>query len=312
LIGGSSACRTSRDPGVRPVFPPEVVISVKEAACELPYRGGVPLSRYGADEIAARCVEEGLVAQISGSTVWRWLHHDAIRPWQHRTWVFPRAPDFERKAARVLDLYHRVWADKPLTDDDFVVSADEKPSIQARIRIHESLPVGPKRTARIEHEYIRGGALTYIAAWDVHRARVFGRCEPRSGIQPFERLVAQVMAQEPYRSARRVFWILDNGSSHRGDPCVHRLRTVWPNVVPVHLPVHSSWLNQIEVYFSIIQRKVLTPNDFTSLDDVADRLAAFQLRYERTATPFAWKFTREALADLMRRLTEREPLLAAN
>ena len=207
------------------------------------------MSRYAARDVASQCVQQGLVAQISGTTVWRWLHEDSIKPWQHRTWIFPRARDFERKAGRVLDLYHRTWAGKPLSHKDFVISADEKPSIQARIRIHESLPASPGKPARIEHEYERGGALTYLAAWDVHRAKVYGRCESRSGIQPFERLIAQVMGQEPYRSARRVFWILDNGSSHRGEPCVNRLRAAWPNIVPVHLPVHSSWLNQVEIYF---------------------------------------------------------------
>jgi DDE superfamily endonuclease len=112
---------------------------------------------------------------------------------------------------------------------------------------------------RVEHEYERGGALAYLAAWDVHQARLFGHCEPSTGIQPFGRLVEQVMTSEPYASARRVFWIVDNGSSHRGQASVDRLLGAWPNLRLVHLPVHASWLNQIEIYFSIVQRKVLTP-----------------------------------------------------
>jgi hypothetical protein len=101
---------------------------------------------------------------------------------------------------------------------------------------------------RVEHEYDRGGALAYMAAWDVHRAKIMGRCEPTTGIEPFRRLVAQVMTTEPYASARRVFWVVDNGSSHRGNAAAERLRNDWPNATLVSLPVHASWLNQIWVY----------------------------------------------------------------
>ena len=157
------------------------------------------------------------MAEISGATIWRWLSEDAIKPWRHRSWIFPRDPNFEVKAARVLDLYAREWGGKPLGKRDFVLSSDEKTSIQARVRTHESLHPAPGRTMRIEHEYARGGSLQYLAAWDVHRAKVFGRCEPKTGIEPFGRLVDQVMGAEPYASARRVFWVVDNGSSHRGN-----------------------------------------------------------------------------------------------
>ena len=164
------------------------------------------------------------------------------------SWIFPRDPDFEPKAARVLDLYAGEWDGRPLRRDEFVISADEKTSIQARIRCHPTLPPAAGRAMRIEHEYERGGALQYLAAWDVHRAKLFGRCEPRTGIEPFGRLVDQVMTAEPYRSARRVFWVLDNGSSHRGRAAVRRLTEAYPRLVPVHLPVHASWLNQVLVY----------------------------------------------------------------
>ena len=199
------------------------------------------------------------MARISDSTVWRWLHEDAIRPWQHRCWIFPRDPHFQAKAGRILDLYERRWQGQPLREDEYVISADEKTSIQARLRIHPSLPSGPGKTMRVEHEYVRGGAWAYLAALDVHRAKVFGRCEATTGIAPFERLVDQVMSQAPYDTARRVFWVMDNGSSHRGQASVQRLMKAHPRLVPVHGPVHASWLNQIEIYFSIVQRKVLTP-----------------------------------------------------
>ena len=158
---------------------------------------------------------------------------------------------------------------------------------------------------RREHEYARGGALQYIAAWDVHRAQLFGRCEPKTGIEPFSRLVSQFMSTEPYASARRVFLVVDNGSSHRGQKAADRLAARWPNLVLVHVPIHASWLNQVEIYFSVVQRKVLTPNDFADLADVEQRLLAFERRYEQSASPFEWRFTRDDLALLMKKLADK-------
>jgi hypothetical protein len=253
----------------------------------------------------------GLVAQISGTTLWRWLSQDALRPWRHRSWIFPRDPEFAAKAGRILDLYERRWQGLALGPREYVLCADEKTSIQVRRRRHPSRPPGPGRPMYVEHEYERGGAWAYLAAWDVQRAKVFGRCEATTGIAPFERLVAQVMRQEPYRSARRVFWIVDNGSGHRGPRAAARLQARWPQAVLVNTPIHASWLNQIEIYFSIVQRKVLTPNDFRSLAAVRDRLLSFQARYEATATPFQWTFTRRDLHRLLAKLAHRPQRLAA-
>jgi DDE superfamily endonuclease len=286
--------------------PPEVAIEVKAIACELPSRLGLPLSRLFVPDIRAAVLARGLVAEISGTTIWRWLATDAIRPWSHRSWIFPRAPDFEPKAARVLDLYAREWQGELLGGDEHVVSADEKTSIQCRCRCHPTLPPATARAMLVEHEYERGGALAYFAAWDVHRAKLFGRCEPTTGIAPFGRLVNQVMGQEPYASARRVFWVVDNGSSHRGQAAMRRLATDWPQARLVHTPVHASWLNQVEIYLSIVQRKCLTPNDFASLAAVQERLLAFQRRYEQAAKPFEWKFTRHDLALLLKRLADKQ------
>jgi len=277
-------------------------VRVKALACEPPALHEVPLSRWSSGELADHVVQNGWVASLSQATVWRWLHQDAIRPWQHRCWIFPRDPDFETKAGRILDLYQGVWEGKPLKNDEFVISADEKTSIQARRRIHPTLPTQPTKPMKVEFEYERLGAWAYLAAMDVNGPRIFGRCEATSGIEPFDRLVAQVMSQEPYRSARWVFWIMDNGSSHRGQSCVARLQGRYANLRVVHGPIHASWLNQIEVYFSIIQRKVLTPNDFQSLDMLAERLERFERHYELIAQPFEWKFTRDELGKLIHRL----------
>jgi len=295
-----------------PAFPPRVVIAVKALACELPCDGGLPLSRYSIPELRREVLRRGLVASIGTTTLWRWLDEDAIRPWRHRSWIFPRDPEFASKAGRILDLYEGVWEGRRLTARDFVISADEKTSIQARRRIHPTRPPRPGQPMRVEHEYERKGAWAYLAAWDVRRAKVFGRCEPTTGIAPFRRLVAQVMRNEPYRSARRVFWITDNGSSHRGRKADERLRRRWPTIVPVHTPVHASWLNQVEIYFSVVQRKVLTPNDLPSLAKLRDRLLRFHHHYERVAQPFQWKFTRTDLAALLTKLEDhRRPLTEA-
>lgn len=296
------------------VSPPELIVQVKALACELPAQHGVPISRWSLDELTRHVCQSGLVAQLSNATLWRWLHEDAIRPWQHRCWIFPRDPDFAVKAGRILDLYQHLWEGTELGEDEFVLSTDEKTSIQARRRLQETLPPHPGLPMKVEHEYERKGAWAYLAAWDVHRAKLFGRCEAKSGIAPFDRLVAQVMGQEPYRSARRVFWIMDNGSSHRGQRSVHRLESRYPNIRVVHGPVHASWLNQIEIYFSIIQRKVLTPNDFSDLAVLGDRLARFERHYEVIAKPFEWKFTRADLSELIHGLDRKakfEKALAA-
>jgi len=284
-----------------------VVVAVKALACALPATTGAPLARWHCPDLARTAVEQGIVASISGTTIWRWLSADAIKPWRVRSWIFPRDPAFAAKAGRVLDLYAGTWDGEPLRDDDYVVSADEKTSIQARIRRHGSLPAAPGRPPRTEFEYKRGGALQYLAARDVHRAKVFGRCEPTTGIEPFGRLVAQVMTTEPYHSARRVFWVADNGSSHRGQAAARRLQGQWPTLRLVHLPIHASWLNQVEIYFSVIQRKILTPNDFASLAEVQAGLLASQDHYQQIATPFEWKFTKSDLNLLLKRLADCEP-----
>jgi transposase len=310
LLLACLALRRSLEAGVKPAFPPSLVVQVKALACELPVKLGLPLSRLSIEEIRQHVIAQGLIAEISGATLWRWLSSDALRPWQHRSWIFPRDPNFAAKAGPVLDLYERIWEGVSLGADDFVMCLDEKTSIQARRRKQPTLPPASDRATRVEHEYFRDGAWTYLAAWDVHRAKVFGRCEIKSGIAPVDRLVSEVMSQEPYKSAHRVFWIMDNCSAHRGQKAVDRLRSKWPNALLIHTPIHASWLNQIEIYFSIVQRKVLTPNDFSCLAELEERLLAFQHHYERTASPFQWRFTRSDLHTLLAKI-DRERLAPA-
>jgi len=287
------------------VFAATVVAQVKAMACEPPEDRDVPQSRWSAADLAARAVQEGLAESVSRSTVRRWLEKDAIRPWRYRSWIFPRDPDFAVKGGRVLDLYQRIWEGRELAEDEYVISTDEKSQLQILSRRHPGLPPAPRRPGRVEFEYERHGTVAYMAAYDVHRARLTGRVEPTTGIAPFTALVSQVMTAEPYASARRVFWIADNGSSHRGQASIDRMTAAWPNAVLVHLPVHASWLNQVEVVFSVIQRKVIKPADVGDRDALAARLLAFADRYNTTARPFDWKFTRAGLNDLCRRIEAR-------
>jgi hypothetical protein len=302
----SRASRSGRGRDVRGLFPPAQVAEVKALACELPGEKGVPLSRWSSAEIAREAVERGIVAEISGATVWRWLSEDAIRPWNYRSWIFPRDPDFARKAGRILDLYEGRWEGQLLEPGDFVICADEKPSIQARRRKHRTLPAARGNGQRVEHEYERMGALCYLAAWDARRAKLFDRCAPKDGIEPFGQLVEQFMSAAPYAEAQRVFLIVDNGSAHRGQRSIDRLEGAWPNLIVVHTPIHASWLNQAEIYFSVVQRKALQPNDFEDLDALERHLLAFRRHYERIATPFEWKFTRRDLDRLLGRLDQTD------
>jgi transposase len=289
------------------VFGSEVVAGIKALACEPPEQRNVPLSRWSSLELAAQAVTEGLVEAISSSTVRRWLHGDAIKPWRYRSWIFPRDRDFAAKAARVLDLYARVVDGVALGPRDYVISADEKSQLQALRRCHQGRPAGPGHLSQVEFEYERGGTLAYMGAYDVHRACLVGSVAEKTGIVPFMELVERVMTQEPYASADTVYWIVDNGSSHNGQRSIDRMTAAWPNARLVHLPVHASWLNQIEIVFSVIQRKVVKPADFADLAALGDRLERFADRYNQTACPFDWRFTSSDLAAMLERLDAHRP-----
>jgi hypothetical protein len=306
--GASRDSRTSRARVARAVFSPQQVAEVVAVACELPAKHDRPLSRFSRTELHRLVIEQG-VTDASASTIWRWLHDRSLKPWQQRSWIFPRDPDFGAKAGRVLDLYARRFEGRLLHPGEYVICGDEKSQLQALARRHQTVAAAPGRPALVEFEYRRGGTLAYLAAWDVHHARLFGRCEPKTGIEPFGRLVEQVMSSEPYASAKTVFWVVDNGSSHAGQRSIARMQDAYANATLIHLPVHASWLNQIEIYFSILQRKALTPNDFSDLDALAARIAAFEQHYRQIAQPFEWTFTRAKLDALLARLADREPHL---
>jgi len=302
--------RINRDAAESRIFPPLDRALVQAMACEAVAQTGLPISRQSIADLTGRA-QQALGKAISRSSVWRVLHEDAIKPWQYEHWIFPRDPAFADKASPILELYAGKWDGQPLGKKDFVLSSDEKTSIQARQRRHAEMPPEAGQTRRIETEYQRKGALQYLAAWDVHRGMVLGRCEAKTGIQPFGRLVEQILEQEPYCDAERLFLIVDNGSSHRGTASVQRMKRRDKRIILLHTPVHASWLNQVEIYFSIIQRKVLTPNDFADLDTVRMRLALYEELSNQKPKPFAWKFTRQDLTNWLQRASPHFPAAKA-
>jgi len=243
-----------------PPFPPRVVALVKAIACELPATLGLPLSRFSRSELRRHVLAAGIVAEISGVTIWRWLREDAIRPWTHRSWIFPRDPEFAAKAGPVLDLYHRRWKGKPLGRRDFVLSADEKTQIPIHSRRQPITPATPGRAMRVKSDYKRHGTCAYVAAWDVHRAACSGWSTTALSI------VGSARSTGSRRDGPTSSW------------CTCRCTRVGS--------IRSRFT------FSILQRQALTPAAFSSQTAVADRILGFQKHYQTIARPFAWRFTR--------------------
>jgi hypothetical protein len=284
---------------------------VKALACERPTdRERRPLSRFSVFDVCERAWELGLT--LSYSTVWRRLAEDCLRPWRQEQWLFPRDPRFLAKASPVLDLYHRRWEGQPLGPHDVVLCGDEMTNLQALSRLHHGLPPTPGRPARYEFEYDRHGTLCYLAFLDVFQGRVYGEVTEQNGIDPFERTLAHCLDQPHLREAERVFLILDNGCAHHPNTSPARLQAQFPQVTAVHLPTHASWLNQIEIYFSIVRRKALTPADFPSLEALQERLLRFQCRYNERAQPFTWNYTRQQLKQYLKRVAVHEQAFAAS
>jgi transposase len=295
------ACETRVDRAARPTPAPDAPASARPVP-------RLPLSRFSIADVCEQAQELGI--PMSYTTVWRTLTQDALRPWLHEQWLFPKDPRLVEKATPVLELYHRSWQGQPLGPGDYVLCADEMTGLQAISRIHGTLPAGPKRRRRFEFEYERHGTLCYLAFLDVFSGKVYGETSPKSGIEPFEQALAHLLAQRPYQEAERLFLIVDNGSSHHPSTSPARIRIQFPRVEVVHLPIHSSWLNQIEIYFSIVHRKALTPLDFESLAALEQRLKWFEWHYNRFAQPFRWNYTREKLEAFVDKLAAHEDFLA--
>jgi hypothetical protein len=279
-------------------YGPRERAQITAVVCETLWKHELPLSRFSIADLHRVIIREEGLAGLSHGSLARILRQDALKPWRYRYWLFPRDPDFVKKACVILDLYAGFWQGQRLGPDEYLLSADEK-SVQILARCHPGLPAIPGYEQRVEFEYKRRGTVAYHVAWDVFRGKVFGRVAPTTSIATFSRLIDLVMTQVPYQTAARVFWIVDGGCAHHPNTFPARLRGMYANAVAVPLPVHASWLNQIELYFSIVQRKVLTPLDVADKATLTKRLLDFQNYYQEVAKPFSWKFTS---ADLKERL----------
>jgi hypothetical protein len=275
--------------------------------CETLHEHQQPLSRFSISDLHRVVIEEEGLGNLSYGSLARILDENVLKPWRYTYWLFPRDPDFVSKACVILDLYAGFWEGQRLGPDEFLLSSDEK-TIQVLKRCHLGLPAIPGYVQRVEFEYERLGTVAYHAAWDVFRGQVFGRVAPNTCIATFNLLVDLVMTQEPYQSSARTFWIVDGGCAHHPSTFPARLQGMYPNAVAVSLPTHSSWLNQIEIYFSIVQRKVLTPMDVANAEILTERLFGFQDYYQERAKPFSWKFT---AANLKERLDALKDFVAA-
>jgi len=243
----------------------------------------------------------GIVARISTSTVGRWLAQEKIRPWRFHNWqhiLDPKA--FLERARPILDLYGRAKA--LLREGVWVVCADEKSSIQARQREHPIVPARSGHTSHISPRYKRKGAVQLFAGLSVADGQIYGMCRNRKRFVDFQAFLLEVLLPEAVRrEVHTVALILDNGPTHAPKsfgPWLEQQaqRQGWPFRVQVYwLPKNASWLDQIEIWFSILQRKLLKPNDFESLRVLVRAIGSFVRYYNRAAKPIHWTYTVEKL-----------------
>ena len=271
--------------GVQPAFPPNVAAYLGKLACELPDAAGRSLSLWTCAELARSLVREGIVDKISPQSVQRILFSKKLKPWRVHYWLSPKAPRDETFRATVLDLcdlYTRV-----LLPHERVLSLDEMTSLQPRTRPVETRPARPGlKPVLLEHEYARKGATNLLAAFDTRSGEVTGICRQRKRQVEFIELLERLdRTIEP--SVTRIHLVCDNVSMHRG-----KLTRAWLDRHPrfrMHFtPVHCSWMNQIEQWFSILRRKRLKAPNFVDVADVIAKITSFIAEWNEIAHPFAW------------------------
>ncbi len=271
-------------PGRVPVFPPQVALYVVKLACERPDQLGRSLSQWNCSDLARQLKADGLVQSISSETIRRILQHHKLKPWRSHLWLsakVPRNAQFAKQVQEIVDLYTRT-----LADWEMVLCVDEKTNLQPRPRKAPTLPTRPGSPTRLEHEYKRAGALHLFAAFDTRTGKVYARTELRKRQKEFIALLAQLDREIP-SSIHRISLVLDNLSVHKGKQVQTWLQS-HPRFVCFFLPVHCSWMNQVEQWFSILQRKRLRILDFADRNQLADRLICFVTEWNAQAHPFNW------------------------
>jgi transposase len=301
-----SGLLTFPDVAASRVFPPSAVTEVKAAACDNAGARAKGLSYYSIRDLAKLVMQKLSLVTLAPSTVWDILDQDAIKPWQYRSWIFPRDPVFAKYANVVLDLYQGCYMGEPLGERDFVFSGDEKPGLLIRTRCRPTVLPTPGKAGLIEFEYRRHGTATLLALLEISSGVVFHQTVAKSGIVPFKKLIDQLLEQERYRNAKRIFLIVDNGSSHGRKRFQERLsewfpQPDYPEIIAVHTPKHASWLNQVEIFFSIVARKALPHVQCRSRDEMVDHIERFIATHNETPVPFNWRFTKDDLEKRMKK-----------
>ena len=219
------------------------------------------------------------------ATIRRILAAHQLKPWRHHLWLYPKHPrdaEFYATVSDVIDLYTR-----PLRDDEIVLSLDEKTSLQPRPRLAPTRPAQPQNLPnRYEHEYKRAGALNLFAAFDTRSGQVYGQCYERKRQQECIAFLEH-LDREIAEHIRTIHLVCDNVSTHHGKD-VTRWFAKHPRFVVHFTPVHCSWMNQVEQWFSILQRKRLRIADFTSKDHLRAKLEQFIWEWNQQAHPFNW------------------------
>lgn len=277
-------------------FPPQVRAQTTALACSLPKETEVPVGRWSCGELAVSLVTLGVVAQIAASTVWRWLKAERLKPWRFHLWQHVRDPLFLERAQAVLQLYEQAVA--LLKVGIWVICVDEKTSLQARQGIDEPVPAAADAPVHLAARYIRRGALQLFAALSVADGHVYGCCRARNCFADFQAFFEEVIVPAAIRrGVTELRLILDHGPTHAPKQLEtwlthQQLAQAWPFTVQVvWLPKYASWLDQIEIWFSVLQRKALTPNHFVDLEALKQRILLFIAHHNRSAKPIQWSYT---------------------
>jgi len=253
-------------------------------ACERPHDSSPLLSQWDCNELDRKIKADSIVQSIATEHVGRILLSHKLKPWRHHLWLsakVPRNEHFAKLVHTLVELYTR-----PLTTQEMVLCCDEKTNLQPRPRLAPTLPTRPGSPTRLEHEYKRAGALHLFAAFDTRTGKIYARTEMRKRQVEFIAFLSQ-LEQELPSAKMRVYLVMDNLKMHKGKQVQAWLAT-HPRFVCHFVPVHCSWMNQVEQWFSILQRKRLRISDFTNRDDLAERLMAFVAQWNAHAHPFNW------------------------
>jgi transposase len=245
---------------------------------------GRSLSQWDCVELGRQLVRDGVVASISSETVRRILEHHRLKPWRHHLWLSPKVPRdaaFAAAVQEICDLYTR-----PLAPHEMVLCVDEKTSLQPRTRLSPTRPAQPELPVRVEHEYQRKGALNLFAAFDTRSGKVYGHTAERKRQREFIEFLEKLDREIP-PEITTIHVVLDNLRMHKGKEVQAWLAT-HPRFVFHFPPVHCSWMNQVEQWFGILQRKRLRIADFADKTELAERLHAFIREWNQVAQPFNW------------------------